>query len=100
MSNHLNRLVDMTVTDIDEIDDSLGLSFNGCTFRSFTEHTCSVPLTSLVGSSVRSVSYASEQELSIAFSNGGSLSLSLAPHHYTGPEAFIAEFSDGICVVQ
>ncbi len=100
MSNHLNRLVAMTVTGIDETDGSLGLRFNGCALRSFTKHTCSVPLSSLVGISVQSVSYASEQELSIVFSNGSSLSVSLAPHHYTGPEAFVAEFSDGICVVQ
>ena len=100
MSSYLNRLVDMTVTDIEEIDDSLGMRFNGCTLRSFTEYTCSVPPSSLVGSSVRSVWYASEQELSIAFSNGAFLSVSLAPHHYTGPEAFVAEFSDGVCVVQ
>jgi hypothetical protein len=100
MSNHLNRLVGMTVTEIDETDGSLGLRFNGCTFRSFTEHTCSAPLRSLVGMSVRSVSHALEQELSITFSNGSFLSVSLAPHHYTGPEAFVAQFSDGICVVQ
>jgi len=100
MSNHLSRLVDMIVTDADEADGSLELRLNGCTLRSFTVHTCSVPLSSLVGIPVQSVSYSSEQELSITFSNGSSLFVSLAPHHYTGPEAFVAQFSDGTCVVQ
>ncbi|WP_162314931.1 hypothetical protein [Pseudoxanthomonas yeongjuensis] len=100
MSSYLNHLVGMSVTAVDEADDSMWLRFDGCSFRSFTKHICSVPLGSLVGNSAKSVSLIPDQGLAIHFSNGGSLSVSLAPEHYTGPEAFVAQFLDGTCVVQ
>jgi hypothetical protein len=100
MSSHLNRLVGMIVTDADETDGTLGLRFNDCAFRSFTKHTCSVSPSSLVGAIVRSVSYAPEQELVICFTSSDSLSVHLASRYYSGPEAFVAQFSDGTCVVE
>jgi hypothetical protein len=100
MSSYLNRLVGMIVTAVDQTDGYAGLRFNECTFRSFTKHACTAPLSSLVGTAVRSVTYAPEQELIIHFTSSDSLSVHLASQYYTGPEAFVAQFSDGTCVVQ
>jgi hypothetical protein len=100
MNSSLERLVGMALLAADADTESTGLQFTGCTFSAYSKHISSKPLASLIGLTVQSVAYASEQALVIHFSTGESFVVSLQPSDYVGPEAFCALFADGPWVVE
>ncbi len=100
MNKPLDRLIGMALLAADADHESAGLQFTGCSFSAYSKHVSSRPLGSLIGLTVQSVSYTSQQSLTINFSNGEHFAISLAPDDYVGPEAFCARFADGPWVVE
>ena len=100
MTKPLDRLVGMALVAADADTESAGLQFTGCTFSAYSKHVSSRPLASLIGLTVQSVAYSSEDALVINFSTGESFSVSLQPSDYVGPEAFCARFTDDPWIVE
>ena len=100
MTNPLDRLVGMALLAAEADSESAGLQFTGCTFSVYSTHHSSRPLASLIGLTVQSVGYSSEDSLVIHFSAGESFFVSLRPEDYAGPEAFCARFADGPWIIE
>ena len=100
MSNTLDRLVGMTLVATDTDAESSGLQFTGCAFSAYSKHASSKPLTSLIGLTVQSVAYSSNDGVVINFGTDESFYVSLRTADYVGPEAFCARFTDGAWVVE
>ena len=100
MKSPLHQLQGMTLAAVDELDGTVGLHFDGCTLRGFTKHRFSGRPSDLVGDVVASLSFTSGRELALHFQGGEAVFISLAPADYSGPEAFVATFGNGLVVVE
>jgi hypothetical protein len=100
MNSPLDQLVGMRLAATEEAEGSLGLFFDGCTLRGFTRFRSSVPIRELAGAIVTSVSVNPEKCLRLILGPTGDLDIWLAPAHYSGPEAFVAHFSNGDIVAK
>lgn len=90
----------MRLDAIYEGGDTVGLVFDGGILRAFNRLGTSVPLQSLLGAKVTSVSIDPEIHLALTFGTVGEITISLAAADYAGPEAFAFHFNDGGIVAE
>jgi len=100
MSEPLESLVGMALLSAQTDNESAGLEFSGCSLSAYSRYSSSRPLQSLVGLTVKSISFLPEQSFVINLSGGEYFTVSLAPNDYVGPEAFSARFTGGPWVVE
>lgn len=99
MTKPLDRLIGMALLAAQSDRDSADLQFTGCSFSAYARHCSSKPLAALIGLTVQSITYSSEDSLVISFSTGENFKVSLQPDDHEGPEAFYARFNDGPTVI-
>ncbi|MEX6503658.1 hypothetical protein [Pseudomonas zhanjiangensis] len=96
----LERLVGMKLLDAEVSADGAGFQFSDCTLAAFNPVSLSKQLLEIINSEVCAVSFQESQRFELRFSNGSTISISLLPQDYSGPEAFCATFSDNTIVVE
>jgi hypothetical protein len=96
----LERLIGMKLLDAEMSVDGAGFQFSNCVLAAFNPVSLSTQLSEIIGSEVCAVSFQEGQCFELIFSNGPTISISLSPQDYSGPEAFCVTFSDNTIVVE
>ena len=94
----LDRLIGQKVLSTEVDEGMVGLTLTDAIFVAYNPMQGASK--EVEGASITSVRFHEKERLSLGFSNGRSLDVSLATADYTGPEAFSIRFSDGTIVVE
>jgi hypothetical protein len=96
----LERLIGTKLLDAEISADGAGFQFSNCVLAAFNPVSLSAQVSEIIGTEVCAVSFQEKQLFELRFSNGSTISISLSPQDYSGPEAFCATFSDNTIVVE
>ena len=97
--NVLQQLLGQKVLESEDSDGIYGLTLTDAVIAFYNPVIGAQP-NECIGSVVSSVEVVEKDRMSIVFSNGLSLNVSLKDADYSGPEAFSVRFSDGTIIVQ
>jgi len=98
--SELSRLLGEQLIELSQENDELFARFGCGILRAFTPVSLTRPLNELVGRVVQSIEIENSEALTLVMDGGATIEISLAPDDYNGPEAFCAQFNDGVIVVE
>ena len=98
--SQLDRLIGSKIQSVEPYEEGAVIRLDCGAITSYTPTKCHPDTASLVAAEVLDVKYRPAMSLLLLVEGGATIEIGLEEEHYSGPEAFCAEFKDGVIVVE